>query len=166
MALKSLDNNKLCDGTGRLVGILILCVLPMAVNADWKIWNPSGKSKGCMLETEDARMFDGYSETKVKLRLMTDGLLIKTNSNVDLSFEDVGLMVDHNDFIAADGVIDEKNVVFRSELDKIIIQFIKGLRVKLYMRYWPTYPATSNYQTTFSLLGFTKAYQEYKLCKK
>lgn len=111
-------------------------------------------------------MFDGYSETKVKLRLMTDGLLIKTNSNVDLSFEDVGLMVDHNDFIAADGVIDEKNVVFRSELDKIIIQFIKGLRVKLYMRYWPTYPATSNYQTTFSLLGFTKAYQEYKLCKK
>lgn len=111
-------------------------------------------------------MSDGYSETKVKLRLTADVLLIKTNSNIDLSFKDVGLKVDRNDFIAADDVMDEKNVVFRSELATIVEQFIKGLRVTLQIRYWPTYPATNNYQTDFSLLGFTNAYQEYKSCQE
>jgi hypothetical protein len=138
----------------------------MTVNADWKVWNPPGNQKGCVLETENARMSDGYSETKVKLRLTADVLLIKTNSNIDLSFKDVGLKVDRNDFIAADDVMDEKNVVFRSELATIVEQFIKGLRVTLQIRYWPTYPATNNYQTDFSLLGFTNAYQEYKSCQE
>lgn len=110
-------------------------------------------------------MPDGYSETKVKLRLTPDALYIKTNSNIDLSFNDVGLAVDHNNFILADDILDEKNVKFHSELDTIIEQFIKGLRVTLHMRYWPTYPATDNFKTTFSLIGFTKAYQEYELCK-
>jgi hypothetical protein len=165
-ALNILINQAYHNATGRLIGILMLCMIPMTINADWKIWNPPGISKGCVLETEDARMSDGYSETKVKLRLMTDSLLIKTNSNVDLSFKDVGLRIDYHDFIAADDIVDEKNVIFRSDLDKIIAQFIKGLRVTLYMRYWPTYPATDNYQTNFSLLGFTKAYNEYLSCKK
>ena len=159
-------NQAYLNVAGRLVGILMLCMIPMTINADWKIWNPPGISKGCVLETEDARMSDGYSKTKIKLRLMTDGLLIKTNSNVDLSFKDVGLRVDQHDFIAADDIVDEKNLIFRTELDTIIVQFIKGLRVTLYMRYWPTYPATDNYQINFSLLGFTKAYQEYQSCKK
>lgn len=143
----------------------MLFTIPMAVNADWKVLNPPGTSKGCVLETEDKRMPDGYSETKVKLRLTPDALLVKTNSNIDLSFNDIGLVVDHNDLITADDVMDEKNVVFDSELDTIIEQFIKGLRVTLYMRYWPTYPTTDNFKTNFSLIGFTKAYQEYESCK-
>lgn len=160
-----LVNQACINWVSRLVGIFTLCMIPMVVNADWKIWNPPDISKGCVLETEDARMFDGYSKTKVKLKLTAGALQIKTNSNVDFSFKDVGIRIDYHDFIPADDIVDEKNVIFRSELDTIIAQFIKGLRVTLYMRFWPTYPATDNYQTTFSLLGFTKAYQEYQSCK-
>jgi len=143
----------------------MLFMIPMAVNADWKVLNPPGNLKGCVLETENTIMPDGYSDTKVKLRLTPDALLVKTNSNIDLSFNDVGLAVDHNDFINANDVRDEKNVVFNSELGSIIEQFIKGLHVTLHIRYWPTYPATDNFKVTFSLIGFTKAYQEYEFCK-
>ena len=143
----------------------MLFIVPMAVNADWKVLNPPGNSKGCVLETEDTKMPDGYSETKVKLRLTPDALLVKTNSNIDLSFNDVGLVVDRKHFILADDVMDEKDVVFNSELGTIIEQFIKGLRVTLHMRFWPNYPATDNFKTTFTLIGFTKAYQEYQFCK-
>ena len=165
MVLKFLGIKEHSKGIAFLVGILMPCIAPMAVNADWNVLNPPGNSKGCVIETEDTRMPDGYSDTKVKLRLTPDALLVKTDSNIDLSFHDVGLVVDHKDFIIADDVMDEKNVVFNSKLGTIIEQFIKGLRVKLHMRYWPTYPETENFKTTFSLIGFTKAYQEYEFCK-
>jgi hypothetical protein len=142
----------------------MLLLSPMAVNADWKALKLPGNMNVCTLETENEKMPDGYSETKVKLRLTPDALVINTNSNIDLSFNDVGLVVDNKEFIPATDVRDEKNVVFSSDLDTIIQQFIKGLRVTLHIRYWPTYPTTNNFKISFSLIGFTKAYHEYESC--
>jgi hypothetical protein len=91
-------------------------------------------------------------------------LRVKTESNIDVSFNDVGLAVDGKEFIAADGVADEKQVLFQSSADAIIEQFIRGRSVTVYLRFWPSYPATQRYQARFSLIGFTRAYNDYKIC--
>ena len=46
----------------------------------------------------------------------------------------------------------------------IIGQFMRGGSVKLYLRFWPTYPATQRYEASFSLIGFTRAHNDYRKC--
>ncbi|MCG6899689.1 MAG: hypothetical protein LJE75_06760 [Gammaproteobacteria bacterium] len=120
--------------------------------------------KGCNLRTEEISLFDGYQETRLRLSVANGELRVKTESNIDVSFNDVGLAVDGKEFIAADGVADEKQVLFQSSADAIIEQFIRGRSVTVYLRFWPSYPATQRYQARFSLIGFTRAYNDYKIC--
>jgi hypothetical protein len=120
--------------------------------------------KGCTLVTEEIKLFDGYQDTRLRLSVANGELRVKTESNIDIGFNDVGLSVDGKEFIAADGVADEKQVLFKSSADAVIEQFIRGHSVTVYLRFWPSYPATQRYQARFSLIGFTRAYNDYKVC--
>ena len=120
---------------------------------------------GCILETEEISLFDGYQDTRLRLSLGDGALRVKTDSNIDLSFNDIGLAVDGKDFIAADAVVDEKDVLFSSGTGTVIDQFIRGRAVTVYLRFWPTYPATERYEARFSLTGFTRAYNDYRECR-
>jgi hypothetical protein len=62
-------------------------------------------------------------------------------------------------------VVDEKNVLFSSATGVVIDQFIHGRVVTLYLRFWPTYPATQRYEARISLAGFTRAYKDYQACR-
>ena len=134
-------------------------------HAGWQVVHVPGQPGRCQLGTDPVQIFDGYGHTRLSLLLVGDALVVRTNSNVDLSFHDVGLKVDRRDFVAADAVADEKNVAFRSALDTVVEQFIKGNRVTLSLRFWPTYPPTQVFKTKFSLIGFARAYEQYQACR-
>lgn len=144
---------------------LALCVLPLAAQAEWSVRESVPGVAGCVLETEEISVFDGYQDTRLKLRLANGVLQVRTDSNVDPGFDDVGLAVDGNGFVPADAVVDEKNIRFGSFDDAILGQFIRGRAVRLYLRFWPTYPATGRHEASFSLIGFTRAYNHYKTCR-
>ena len=118
-----------------------------------------------MLETEETSLFDGYQDTRLKLRLGGGVLQVRTDSNIDLSFDDVGLAVDGGEFVPADAVVDEQNIRFNAVNDALLEQFIRGRSVRLYLRFWPTYPATRRYEANLSLIGFTRAYNRYRMCR-
>ena len=141
-----------------------LCITPHATRAAWFSDDKEPGITGCILETEDISLFDGYQETRLRLSVADGKLLVKTESNIDLSFSDVGLAVDGKNFIPADGVTDEKHVLFVSDTDAMFEQFIRGRTVTVHLRFWPTYPATQSYKARFSLMGFTRAYNNYKEC--
>ncbi len=141
-----------------------LAVMPHAAHADWLVGDPAPGMTGCTLETEQISIFDGYSDTRLRLSMANSELRVKTESNIDTSFNDVGLAVDGKDFIPADGVVDEKNALFSTRVEAVTEQFIHGHSVTVYLRFWPTYPATQRYQVNFSLMGFTRAYNAYKAC--
>jgi hypothetical protein len=117
-----------------------------------------------VLETGEISLFDGYQDTRLRLSVANGELRVKTESNIDFSFNDVGLAVDGHDFIAADTVVDERQVLFSSSLDVVIEQFIRGRSVTVYLRFWPSYPATQRYAARFSLMGFARAYNDYTAC--
>jgi hypothetical protein len=141
-----------------------LCFAPLSARAGWSVADAS-ETDGCVLETEETSLFDGYQDTRLRLRVTGEGLLVRTESNIDFGFDDVGLAVDGEDFIPADAVTDEKDVLFSSEAEAVIGQFIRGRSVTVYLRFWPSYPATQRYEARFSLMGFTRAYNDYQACR-
>jgi hypothetical protein len=142
----------------------MLCIAPLTARAEWSVSDAAPGNKGCVLETEEISIFDGYQDTWVRLRVNGRELRVKTDSNIDLGFDDVGLVVDGKDFIPADAVADEKDVLFGSGIETVIDQFIRGREVTVYLRFWPSYPATERYAARFSLMGFTRAYNDYQEC--
>jgi hypothetical protein len=120
---------------------------------------------GCVLESDEVSIFDGYNNTRLKLSLSAGKLLVVTNSNIDFGFNDTVLKVDRNEAIPADAVVDEKNVIFSAAIDPITRQFIRGRSTSVYLRFWPSYPPTGRYPASFSLIGFTRAYNEYQQCR-
>jgi len=151
-----------------MYGTLMFAVLyftPHETRADWPAGDIEPGTRGCTLETGAVSLFDGYQDTRLRLSMAEGKLLVKTESNIDLSFGDVGLAVDGKDFIQADGVADEKHVLFSSNTEAILKQFIRGRSVTVYLRFWPTYPATQRHEARFSLIGFTRAYNNYNTCR-
>jgi len=66
--------------------------------------------------------------------------------------------------ITAVSADDEQNLRFDTGMPALIEQFRKGNRVRIYMRFWPTYPATQRVEIAFSLAGFTRAWNDYMAC--
>jgi len=143
---------------------VVLCVAPLAARAEWSTVDTAPGMTGCALVTEEITLFDGYQDTRLRLSISDGELRVKTESNIDLGFNDVGLAVDGKDFIPADAVVEEKQVLFSSSTAVVIEQFIRGQSVTVYLRFWPSYPATQRYAARFSLVGFTRAYNIYQAC--
>jgi len=141
-----------------------LGITPHVTRAEWSVADATPGMAGCSLVTQEISLFDGYSDTRVRLSVADGALRVKTESNIDPGFNDLGMVVDGKTFMPADAVVDEKDVLFNSDIDAVIDQFIRGNSVTVYLRFWPTYPATQRYEARFSLAGFTRAYNDYKAC--
>jgi hypothetical protein len=133
--------------------------------ADWSIQPESAGSPGCTLESASITMHDGYQDTRVRLNIDEQRLLVITESNIDSGFGDLDLQVDGRASIPADTVADEQSVLFTTNIATIVEQFRKGNSARINLRFWPTYPATQRYSAKFSLNGFTRAWNEYLECR-
>ena len=145
--------------------VAVLFAGSFAAHAGWSVVEAGPGRAGCALETGEITLFDGYADTRLRLSVADGSVRVRTESNIDAGFDDLGLAVDGRDFIPADDVVDEKDVLFSSGTDALIEQFIRGRAVTLYLRFWPTYPATQRYEVRVSLSGFTRAYNEYQACR-
>lgn len=134
------------------------------VQAGWAVDEGTAGSAGCILETDRITMHDGYQDTRIRLNINEERLLVITESNIDSGFGDIALQVDARDTIPADTAVDERNVQFSSDIATIVEQFRKGNRARIYLRFWPSYPATQRYEAVFSLTGFTRAWNEFLNC--
>lgn len=152
------------NGTLALVCCTIFMAAATSARAGWTLQQGSAKSPGCTLESGSTSMNDGYQDTRVRLSINNQRLLVMTESNIDSSFADLDLQVDGRAAIPADTVADEQNVLFTSDITSIVEQFRKGNSVTVRLRFWPSYPATQRYPVRFSLMGFTRAWNEYLGC--
>lgn len=145
-----------------LLGAMTLC----AEVANWSVQSTSNKTgeQRCYLVTPVKTIDDGYGETKVSLELRDRELLVVTDSSIDGEFGDLGLQVDDREIIMADGIRADTRVFFHSRINEITDQFLKGLKVRVQLRFWPTWPTTGLRSAEFSLIGFTKAYNNRSVC--
>lgn len=142
-----------------------LALTPALANAAWTAVgrpDPVTRQSRCLLVSETQTTPDGYDSTPVFLAWDGASLRVITESELDASFADLQLAVDKEPPIRSDVITHHKMVlVFDQELPKLIQQFRAGKQANVYLRFWPTWPATQSFPISFSLAGFSKAHDRF-----
>jgi hypothetical protein len=150
--------------------VVALCLAAGAVSvasaANWEVSAaPRGGQKTCLLVSAKQPVNDGYQEVQAQIIVDGSAVVINSDSVLDPGFADIGLAVAKHPFIPADEVRARKQAVFEKQYAKIVQLFKDGREVRVQMRFWPTWPATGTHSVSFSLMGFTKAYDEAAKCE-
>jgi hypothetical protein len=134
---------------------------------DWSVKTiPGTDAHGtrCVLESASQSLSDGYQTTTARITVDKASIKVTSASNLDESFRDIALVVDRRESVPADGLAGEKTALFDSKYSHVVEQFKEGARVRVQLRFWPTWPATGLHSVTFSLIGFTRGYGELSAC--
>jgi hypothetical protein len=145
-----------------LVSVLLVAD-PAVLGAEW-VAKP-GSGSACVLESSPASLPDGYQTTSARVRVGAKTISISSASVFDAGFNDIGIQVDQEELIPMDRLADSRTAVFESRYGILVEQFKRGLRARVQLRFWPTWPATGTHSATLSLIGFTRAYAELSECK-
>lgn len=136
--------------------------------ADWTVKTVAradGPGVRCVLESSSQSLPDGYQKTTAYISVAPRSVTVTSVSVLDGGFKDIGLVVDQGQLIPMDRLEGDKTAVFDSQYDRVVEQFKVGLQARVQLRFWPTWPATGAHSTTFSLIGFTKAYDQLTGCR-
>ena len=120
--------------------------------------DPLTRQPRCLARAELQSTPDGYDVTPVTLIFNGVSLLVVTESELDPSFADLQLVVDKNSPIRAARIARNMILVFDQYLLELVRQLRTGRQVVVYLRFWPTWPATESFAVPFSLAGFSKAH--------
>ena len=124
--------------------------------------DPDTRQSRCLLVSDPVTTADGYDATPVFLAFDGVTLRVVTESELDASFSDLQLEVDAEPPIHSNQIIHKKMVlVFDQDLPRLIEQFRAGKQATVYLRFWPTWPATQSFPVRFSLVGFSRAHDRF-----
>lgn len=131
--------------------------------AEWEVKAISdGKAGACLIVSEKKPISDGYQEVTAQIVVDNKTVAVQADSVLDGSFSDLGLTVAKKDFIKADRIAKERQAVFESHYAELVKLFKAGLVTTIQLRFWPTWPSKGPQTAAFSLIGFTRAYEEAK----
>lgn len=127
--------------------------------------DPLSQKTMCLLESEMQMVHDGQTKTPIRIVFNGQVFIVTTRSNIDLTYPDVGLSVDALPMHPIDRLHKATHAVFESNAEKLRLQFSKGLKAKVALGFWPTWPKTETKVATYSLLGFQTAYAAFLKCQ-
>jgi hypothetical protein len=142
--------------------------LPPAAAAQWTVRaEPAvpGRKAGCVLESERQPLPDGYQDTWAQIVVDREAIRVTSASKLDPGDADIGLVVDDGPFVPVDEVAGERTAVFTTRYAALVEDFKQGLKVRVQLRFWPTWPKTSTHSATFSLIGFTRTHARLADCR-
>jgi len=150
-----------------LAWAVVALVVPGPAAAAWTVRPEPKAPRGaprCVLESERQALFDGYQDTWAQI--VVDGATVRVSSasTLDPGDRDIGLSVDGGTFVPADDVVGGRTAVFSTPYGRLIDDFRRGLRVRVQLRFWPTWPKTGTHSVTFGLIGFTRAHARMPDC--
>lgn len=151
-----------------MLGLLAWCLAaPAGAGETWSVQagpaGPGGRP-GCVLESARQSLPDGYQTSWAQIEVDHGAIRVHSASVLDPGDGDIGLVVDDGAFVRPDEA-GQKAAVFASEYRGLVDAFKRGRRVRVQLRFWPTWPKTDTYSATFSLMGFTRAYAEMSRCR-
>ena len=150
--------NALLRILGIASGFALLGAAPVEKSA-WTVTHLAGKA--CRLDADKASLSDGYQTTSALVQVSPTEVRVISESMFDPGKEDLLVQVDKKDPVKADGLAEgSKTVVFKTQAPLLIEQFKAGLRARVQLRFWPSWPETGNHSVEISLIGFTRAWDE------
>jgi len=148
--------------TPRLAALLLLGAAPPEPVSHWHVARVTeGGSVKCRVESEKVAVNDGYQNVTAQIVVTAGGTVqILSESTFDFGAGDIGVQVDKDPFVKADKLAGDKVVLFEASAPTLLPRFKAGLSARAQLRFWPTWPVTGTHDAVFSLIGFTKAYDE------
>lgn len=120
--------------------------------------DPLTRQPSCLVSSDPQSTPDGYGATPVSLVFTGASLLVVTESELDPSFTDLQLVIDKNPPIRSAQLAHNKMVlVFDRDVPDLMRLLRTGRQAVVYLRFWPTWPATESFAIPFGLAGFGKA---------
>jgi hypothetical protein len=121
--------------------------------------DPVSRQQRCLLLSESQVTTDGYDSTPVRLMMDDASLWVVTESELDTSFADLRLQVDAEPMLRSDHLAGRQMIlIFDQDIPALIQRFRTGRQVTVFLRFWPTWPATELFPVRFSLGGFSRAH--------
>lgn len=155
----------------RLAALALLAgtlTIPRDAAAQWAVRaEPAapGATASCVLESERQPLSDGYQKTWAQIVVDRQAVRVTSPSKLDPGDADIGLAVDDGPFMPMDEVAGERTAVFKTRYATLIEDFKRGLKVRVQLRFWPTWPKTSTHSAVFSLIGFTRIHAGLADCR-
>jgi hypothetical protein len=143
-----------------MVSLGLLGATPAEKEKDaWTLTKTDGA--GCRLDSDKTSVSDGYQTTSVQVRVTATEVRVVSESTFDDGKGDLLVQVDKNEPVKADGLDGAKAVVFKGPAaSSLIVQFKAGLKARVQLRFWPTWPETGTHSVVLSLIGFTRAWDD------
>jgi hypothetical protein len=147
--------------------ILVIPGLAHGEDGDWiakRVTDPFTNSSRCVAESLHQVMDDGYQEGSVYLQVDQNQLIFVTESNIDLGSNEQGLQVDDQPTMPFEQAMHDQQAVIREDIQQVITSFQDGLKVRVRLKFWPTWPSKGSKDVEFSLIGFQKAFAQLPGC--
>lgn len=128
--------------------------------------DPLQDRTACLMESMRVTVHDGQTTTPMRFSYNGTAFLVTTNSNIDISYPNTGLQVDTHPRIAIERVYKTTNIIFAGDAARIREQFMHGIVAKLSLGFWPTWPQGDTVVAKFSLIGFTRAHEDFLRCQR
>ncbi|HEY0338685.1 MAG TPA: hypothetical protein VGC70_15180 [Burkholderiales bacterium] len=142
------------------------CALALNVanarGAEWEVKAVSDGKASCLIVSDKKPISDGYQEITAQILVDDKTVAIQSDSVLDGSFSDLGVRIGNKDFIKADRIAKERQAVFEAQYAELVRLYKAGLVTTVHLRFWPTWPSKGVQTAAFSLIGFTRAYEEAK----
>jgi hypothetical protein len=141
---------------------------PAPATGEWTVRAAPAAASGadrCVLESPRQPVTDGYQTTWVQMVVDGASVRLLSGSVLDPGDRDIGVSVDEGALVPADQVAEERTAVFTTRYATLIEVFRQGLRAKVQLRFWPTWPKTGTHAATFSLVGFARAHARMIACR-
>jgi hypothetical protein len=141
---------------------------PATAAAQWTLRvepTTGGTAVRCSIVSDRQELPDGYQKTWAQIVVDRQVVRVTSASQLDPGDGDIGLVVDDGQFIKVDEVVDSRTALFRTQYNLLVEDFRRGLKVRVQLRFWPTWPKTSTHSATFSLIGFTRTHAGLAECR-
>ena len=109
-------------------------------------------------------MWDGYHEATVEVLISDDGLYVATDSNVDMSYPEIGVQVDGRPPRPFRGTYNATSVYLDEGLPDLLSELSEGAGMRIRLGFWPTWPVTETQETRIELGRFKEAYGALMAC--
>jgi hypothetical protein len=150
------------------LSVFFACLQAAPAAAEWKVArepDPLTNQARCLIRSDTITLQDGYGDTPVTLVGNGQQWVVVTQSELDTGFADLEVVVDNNPPIKAEKIERNNVVVFTRDYSTLLEQFKPGRKATVYLRFWPTWPATQRFLAEFSLIGFAKAFEGLANCR-
>ncbi len=143
--------------------------LPVQFGSSWILDKKPGylsNKSQCLLTSVQKRFYDGYDNAKMSLQLSATALIIKTDSEIDLTYPEVGIYIDNNSVFLFDKVANKRYTLNRKNISELTALMKTGKKINIKLGFWPTWPQTKTSSVIFSLQSFGKALAALKACNQ